>query len=77
MSIYSEIPGFFIDHLRDDVVDAIETACITQAEWEKDPDDCLSRVSGALEEMFLTDDYPDEDYGPSWEQEWYDFDPEC
>lgn len=37
--------------LNDDLVYAIEGACITGAEWADDPETCLTRVRGALEEM--------------------------
>lgn len=69
---YNEIVDFFHGHLRDDVIDAIEAACVTQAEWESDQDDVLDRVQGALEE-FYTDELPEEDYDPDWAQEWHDF----
>ena len=75
-TFYNEIADHFQGYLRDDVIDAIELACVTGSEWENDPDDCLDRVTGAIEELF-TDDLPEADYDPDWAQEWYDFDPEC
>lgn len=70
---YSEIAQHFMCGLRDDVIDAIEAACITEAEWRENPDDCITRVYGALEEMTNWDfeDSVDE------AQEWYDYDPDC
>ena len=79
---YSEIAQHFMCGLRDDIIDAIEAACITEAEWRENPDDCVTRVYAALEELTdfdLGDD--DEDYAVlvlvSEAQEWYDYDPDC
>ena len=70
---YSEIAEHFMGGLRDDVIDAIEAACITEAEWQADPDSCIYRVHGALEEM-TNWDFED---GVDEAQEWYDYDPDC
>lgn len=70
---YSEIAQHFMCGLRDDIIDAIEAACITEAEWRDNPDDCITRVYDALEEMTPWD-FED---GVSEAQEWYDYDPDC
>jgi hypothetical protein len=72
-TFYNEIADHFQGYLRDDVIDAIEAACITEGEWTEDQEDCIGRIHGALEE-FYNFDFED---GPSEDQEWYDFDPEC
>ena len=81
---YSEIAEHFVCGLRDDIIDAIEAACITEQEWRDNPDDCVTRVYAALEEMTdfdLGDDDQDyDDYGYDHvdeAQEWYDYDPDC
>ena len=48
---YKEIGEHFVCGLRDDIIYAIEAACITEQEWRDNPDDCITRVYGALEEM--------------------------
>lgn len=72
-TFYQEIGQHFPCGLRDDIIDAIEAACITEAEWRENPDDCVTRVYAALEEMTNWDfeDSVDE------AQEWYDYDPDC
>jgi hypothetical protein len=50
-AFYNEIGQQFMCGLRDDVINAIEAACITEAEWRTDPDGCIGRVYGALEEL--------------------------
>lgn len=69
---YNEIAEHMACGLRDDIIDAIEAACVTEAEWRENPDDCIGRVYGALEEM-TTFDFED----VSEAQEWYDYDPDC
>lgn len=71
-SFYTEIAEHFVCGLRDDIIDAIEAACITEAEWRDNPDDCVNRVYAALEEMTPWDF---EDVTEA--QEWYDYDPDC
>lgn len=66
---YSEIAQHFTCGLRDDIIDAIEAACITEAEWRENPDDCVTRVYAALEEMTPWD-FED---GVDEAQEWYDY----
>lgn len=70
---YSEIAQHFVCGLRDDIIDAIEAACITEQEWRDNPDDCINRVYAALEEM-TNWDFED---SVSEAQEWYDYDPDC
>lgn len=69
---YSEIADRMVEPLNDLMIDAIEAACITEAEWQADPNDCVNRVHGALEEMTNWDF---EDVTEA--QEWYDYDPDC
>ena len=73
---YSEIAEHFVCGLRDDIIDAIEAACITEQEWRENPDDCVTRVYAALEELTDFDLGDDDDYGYDHvdeAQEWYDF----
>ena len=70
---YSEIAQHFMCGLRDDIIDAIEAACITEAEWRENPDDCVTRAYAALEEMTNFELSDDVDEG----REWYDYDPDC
>lgn len=76
MSFYTEIVERFYGVQRDDVIDAIEFSCITEAQWQNDPEDCLARVQGALEEI-SNFDFGDMDDGVSEYQEWYDYDEDC
>lgn len=41
--------GYRVDD--DEFVMALEGACVIEPEYESDPEDCISRVRGALEEM--------------------------
>lgn len=79
-TFYQEIGQHFPCGLRDDIIDAIEAACVTEAEWRENPDDCVTRVYAALEELTdfdLGDDNDDYlDYVDE-AQEWFDFDPDC
>ena len=50
-AFYREIGAHFVCGLRDDVIDAIEAACITEQEWRDNPDDCVNRAYAALEEL--------------------------
>lgn len=70
---YNKIGEHFVCGLRDDVIYAIEAACITEAEWQANPDDCVNRVYAALEEMTDFDLGDDVDEA----QEWADFDADC
>jgi hypothetical protein len=72
-TFYNEIFDQFQGHLRDDIIDAIEGACITSAEWAANQQDCIERIYGVLEESMF-DDY---DGQPDEAQEWYDFNPDC
>lgn len=79
---YNEIAEQFVCGPRDDIIDAIEAACITEQEWRDNPDDCIARVYGALEEMTSFDLGEDDDndyFGDyvSEAQEWESFDPDC
>jgi len=81
-TFYQEIAELIPCGLRDDIIDAIEAACVTEQEWQDNPDDCISRVYGALEEMTSFDlgEDDDDDYFGDYvdeAQEWYDFDPDC
>lgn len=73
-AFYNEIADHFYGVDRETVFNAIEFACIAQSEWELDPEYCMNRVQGALEEIV---NFDFEDYGPTEYQEWYDFDPDC
>jgi hypothetical protein len=73
-TFYDEVANCFQDHLRDDVIDAMEAACVTSQEWASDRGQCIQRITSALEE-FAFDDF--DDHQPSEYQEWYDFDPDC
>jgi hypothetical protein len=70
---YNEIADRMGEPLNDLMIDAIQAACITEAEWQADSDDCIGRVNGALEELY---DFDFQD-GVDEAQEWYDFDPDC
>lgn len=48
---YYEIAARFDSPLSDELVDAIEAACITEEEWQDDENDATQRVHGALEEL--------------------------
>lgn len=50
-AFYREIGEHFVCCLRDDVITAIEAACITEQEWRDNPDDCVNRTYAALEEL--------------------------
>lgn len=51
MSMNQEIAKRLDMKLDDDLVICIEGACITRPEWEANPDGCLQRVRGVMEEL--------------------------
>lgn len=71
-TFYNEVTVKFQDYLRDDVIDAVEEACITQQEWHDNQRGCIQRIYGALEEIFSEDEHQ-----PTEHDEWMDFDPDC
>lgn len=73
-AFYNEIADQFYGMDRETVFDAVEFACITQTEWEVDPEACMDRVQGALEEIT---NFDFGDHGPTEYQEWYDYDEWC
>jgi len=50
-AFYGQIADALGMPLDDDLVTAIEGACVTQAEWQADPQSCKARIRGAMEEM--------------------------
>lgn len=51
MDLYEQIASRIGRRLDDFLTMAIEAACITQAEWDMDPEDCVNRAYAALEEL--------------------------
>ena len=51
MTMNQEIAERLGAELDGDLIMCIEGACITEAEWGADPDSCLQRIRGAMEEM--------------------------
>jgi len=54
MELYYEIAEHLDRPLDDDLVMAIEAACITRADWNYDIEDCVQRIRGAEEELYGT-----------------------
>jgi hypothetical protein len=52
MDLYEQIASRIGRPLNDLLIMSIEGACITQAEWDLDPDDCEARVHAAMEELY-------------------------
>lgn len=73
-TFYNEVAAKFQDHLRDDVMDAVEAAGVTSQEWRSGQNSCILRIRTALEELAF---YDFDDHQPGEFQEWQDYDADC
>lgn len=51
MLLYYDIAAYLRWDLDDNLVDAIEAACITREEWLESREACVQRVHAAMEEL--------------------------
>jgi len=52
LNLNESIASYMNWPLDDDLISAIECACITTQEWLDNPNECVQRVRGALEEQW-------------------------
>jgi hypothetical protein len=52
MDLYQQIANRIGRRLDDLLTTAIDAACITEQEWNTDPEACEARINGALEELY-------------------------
>lgn len=52
MDLYQQIASRMGRRLDDLLTLAIDAACVTEQEWDLDPEACIDRVNGAMEELY-------------------------